>query len=55
MKAINVVIEIIVIWFAVLLLFYCCSNNKSLIKGTIDIVDYYSEYADSVFNTKQHF
>lgn len=55
MKAINVVIEIIVICFMVLLFFYCCSNNKSLIKGTIDVVDYYKEYADSVFNTKQHF
>lgn len=55
MRAIKVIIEIIVIWFMVLLFLYCCSNNKGLIRGTIDIVDYYSEYADSVFNTKQHF
>ncbi len=55
MNAIKVVIEIIAIWLMLLLFSHSCSNDKDVIQGTIDIVDYYQEYADSVFNTKQHF
>lgn len=55
MKAINLLIEFIVVWFTLLCVIHSCSSDKCFIQGTIDIVDYYSEYADSVFNTKQHF
>lgn len=53
MRIIKLFIEFIFVWLMVLLFFYCCSNKKDVIKGTIDIVDYYYEYADSVFNTKR--
>lgn len=55
MKAINVLLEFIVVWFTLLCVIHSCSNDKCFIQGTIDVVDYYKEYADSVFNTKQHF
>lgn len=44
--------DIILFILLLILTTKACKEDKDVVKGTINMVKYYSDYADSVFNDK---